>query len=77
MYCIALELFFAEIPQLTADNYNSVFYEFSEIVLLTIDKHAPLKHYLHRLKKLLKKPCITKGILVSIRKKKLCFNLTS
>ena len=54
LYCydlhIALKLFFAEIPQLTTDNYNSVFDKVSKIVLLTIDKHAPLKYHSRRQK---------------------------
>ena len=54
LYCydlhIALELF-AEIPQLTTDNYNSVFDKFSKIVLQTIDKNAPIKHFSRRQKK--------------------------
>ena len=52
---IALKLFFAEIPQLTTDNCNSVFDKFCNIVLVTIDKHAPLKRYLRRQKKTIKK----------------------
>ena len=60
LYCYdlyrALELFVAEISQVTTYNYNSVFDKFSKIVLLTIDEHEPLKHYSRRREKLLKKP---------------------
>ena len=41
---IALDFFFAKIPQLTTDNYNSVFDKFFKIILLTTYKHAHLKH---------------------------------
>ena len=39
----------------------------------TIDKHAPLKPCFRRQRRLLKKPWITKRILISIRKKNFMF----
>ena len=61
--------FFLELPPLTDENFNSIFSDFDKIVSQTIDKHAPLKLCLRRQHRLLKKPWITKGILISDRKK--------
>ena len=54
---------------LTTDNFNSLFANFISNYKTVIDKHAPMKKLSQKQTKLLSKPWITKGILVSIRKK--------
>ena len=58
-------------PVLNTNNYNQSFNLFSQTIMNTIDKHAPLKRISRKQKKLFSKPWITKSILVSIRKKRL------
>ena len=69
----SLQKFFSGLPLFTDENFNSIFTNFVEIVSQTINKHAPLKSYSRRQRRLLKKPWITKGILISIRKKNSMF----
>ena len=65
----SLQRFFLRLPPLTDENFNSILSNFAKIVSQTIDKHAPLKSCSRRQRTLLKKPWITKEILISIRKK--------
>ena len=62
---------FSHQPELTKENFNEMFNLFSRTVLTTIDTHAPLKPLS---RKLSQKPWITKGILISIKKKEQCLN---
>ena len=55
--------------EVTPDNINSVFGDLINIVKNTIDTHAPLKVLSRKQRNLQVKPRITKGILVSIKKK--------
>ena len=64
----SLQRFFLGLPPLTYENFNSIFSNFVKIVSQTIDKHAPLKSCSRRQHRLLKKPWITRGILIFIRK---------
>ena len=66
---VSLQRFFLGLSPLTDENFNSILSNFVKIVSQTIDKHAPLKLRSRRQRRLLKKPWITKGILISIRKK--------
>ena len=50
--------------------FNQFFSAFVEVIKLAINRHAPLKKLSRRLKRLNEKPWITKGILVSIWKKR-------
>ena len=52
-----------------SNNYDHVFQEFVFTVKSIIDKHAPLKLTTRKQCRLSKKPWITKGLLISIRKK--------
>ena len=54
---------------LNRDNFNKTFYQFINLIAKIIDKHAPLQRLSRKQKKLASKPWITKGILISIRKK--------
>jgi len=57
-----LHYYFVHLPEITSD--NKVFDEFINLILQTIDKHAPLKNFSRKQKqKLQKKPCLTKDIL--------------
>ena len=65
----SLQRFFLGLPPLTDENFNSIFNGFVKIVSQTINKHAALKSCSCQQRRLPKKPWITKGILISIRKK--------
>ena len=54
---------------LNRDNFNMTFDQFVNLIAKIIDKHAPLQRLSRKQKKLASKPWITKGILISIRKK--------
>ena len=64
-----LVAFLNSIERLTRENINSSFNDFIVKFKHVIDKHAPLRKLSRRQKKLPAKPWITKGILVSIKKK--------
>ena len=66
----ALDSYFMNLPEITNNNFDEIFNEFTRIVLLIIDKHAPVKKFSGKQKKLLKKPWVTKATLVSTKKKK-------
>ena len=55
------------------DNFNKTFDQFVNLIAKIIDKHAPLQRLSRKQKKLACKPWITKGILISIRKKNAMF----
>ena len=50
-------------------NFDQFFSAFVQVIKLAINRHAPLKKLSRRQKRLNKKPWITKGILISIKKK--------
>ena len=54
---------------ITADNYNFLFSKFLQIVRLAIDFYAPLRQASRRQKRIQSKPWLTKGLLVSIKRK--------
>ena len=58
---------------LNCDNFDLVFDQFVEIISTTINKHAPQKRMSRKQARLAMKPWITKGILLSIRKKNSMF----
>ena len=62
---------------LNCDNFDLVFDQFVEIISPTINKHAPQKRMSRKQARLAMKPWITKGILLSIRKKTPCLKLAS
>ena len=64
--------FLNSIERLTYENINSSFNDFISKFKHVIDKHAPLRKLSRRQKTLAAKPWITKGILVSIKKRKRC-----
>ena len=61
------------LSKITNDNFYEIFNEFTCIVLLIIDKHAPVKNFSCKQKNLLKKSLITKAISISITKKRVLF----
>ena len=65
--------YFSNLTSLTDNNFNNVFNKFISLISQSIDKHAPLKKFSRRQQKLQKKPWITKGILVSIKRKRSMF----
>jgi len=70
---VTLKSYFQNIPAFTQSNFNDIFENFTNLITKVIDVHAPLKKYSRKQRKLLNKPWITKGILVSIRKKRIMF----
>ena len=56
-------------PKLDENNFDQVFSTFMEVIKITINRHAPLRKLTRRQKRLNKKPWITNGILISIKKK--------
>ena len=54
---------------ITADNYNFIFNKFLLIVRSAIDFYAPLRQASRRQKRIQSKPWLTKGLLVSIKRK--------
>ena len=54
-------------------NFNSLFNNFAKLILEIINKHVPLKQAFRRQKRLSSKPWISKGILISLRKRRLTF----
>ena len=67
----SLQNFLFYLPHINnhSNNYDHAFQEFVFTVKSIIDKHAPLKLTTRKQHRLNKKPCITKGLLISIRKK--------
>ena len=70
-----LDNYFSHRPSLSNKNFNELFNSFVHIISHFIDTHAPLRPILRRMRKLLQKPWITKGLLTSIKKKSRCLNL--
>ena len=66
IYSVLWVLIFVNLLKITNNNFDEIFNEYTCIVLQIIDKHAPVKNFSRKQKKLLKKPWITKTILVSI-----------
>ena len=68
-----LDNYFSHRPTLSNENFNELFNSFVHIISHSIDTHAPLRPISRRMKKLLQKPWITKGLLTSIKKKRRMF----
>ena len=68
-----LDNYFSHRPTLSSENFNELFNNFVHIISHSIDTHAPLKPISRRMRKLLQKPWITKGLLTSIKKKRRMF----
>ena len=68
-----LSLYFEKLPALNNGNYNKIFDGFSQTIPSTIDIHAPKKKLSRRQQRLQNKPWLTKGIFVSIRKRRFMF----
>ena len=66
---IELDSLSFDIFNATSTNINSVFDKFYSAITKTIDKHAPLKKLNRKQKRLQRKPWITKGLLISIKRK--------
>ena len=56
-------------PKQDSFNFKEIFNRFTKTVSSLIDKHAPIKKFSRRQRKLKFKPWISKGILVSIKNK--------
>ena len=65
--------YFSTQPALDSGNFNKLFDDFARIILSAIDSHAPIKYLSRKQMKLHRKPWITKGILISIKKKNSMF----
>ena len=70
---LALSNLFEKTPEINSQTFDTVFNKSIKTIKDIIDIHAPLKSYSRRQKRLKRKPWITKGILVSIRKKNSMF----
>ena len=68
-----LDNYFSHRPTLSNENFNELFNNFVHIISHSIDTHAPLRPISRRMRKLLQKPWITKGLLTSIKKKRRMF----
>ena len=68
-----LDNYFSHQPTLSNENFNELFNNFVHIISHSIDTHAPLRAISRRMRKLLQKPWITKGLLTSIKKKRQMF----
>ena len=67
---LSLDKQLSDSPKLDENNFDQVFSTFMEIIKITIvHRHAPLRKLTRRQKRLNKKPWITNGILISIKKK--------
>ena len=65
----SLDKLLSDSPNLDEKNFDQSFSAFVQVIKLAINRHAPLKKLSRRQKRLNKKPWITKGILISIKKK--------
>ena len=68
-----LDNYFSHRPTLSNENFNELFNSFVHIISRSIDTHAPLRPISRRMRKLLQKPWITKGLLSLIKKKRQMF----
>ena len=68
-----LSIYFEKLSPLNTDNYYKIFDGSSQTILSTIIIHAPKKELSHREQRLQNKPWLTKGILVSICKRRFMF----
>ena len=68
-----LDNYFSHRPTLSNENFNELFNNFVHIISHSIDTQAPLRPISRRMRKLLQKPWITKGLLTSITKKRRMF----
>ena len=68
-----LSIYFEKLLALNTENYDKIFDGFSQTILSTIDIHAPKKKLSPTQQRLQNKPWLTKGILVSIRKRRFMF----
>ena len=50
------------------NNFDELFNNFHSIITQTIDKHAPLKKLTRKQQRLQRRPWITKGIVISIKR---------
>ena len=68
-----LSIYFEKLPALNTGNYKKNFDGFSQTILSTIDIHDPKKKLSRRQQRLQNKLWLTKGILVSIHKRRFMF----
>ena len=61
------------LDDLTEQSFNDAFEPYIQVIHKVIDKHAPLKQMLRKLKKLQSKPWITKSVYESIRLKNIMY----
>ena len=61
--------FMPKILTISENNVYDIFNEFYLLITSTIDTHAPLKKLSRKQKRLRSKPWVTKGLLISIKKK--------
>ena len=64
-----LDSFMSVVDTLTENNVNDILNDFYSLLTSTINIHAPLKKLSRKQKRLINKPWITKGLLISIKKK--------
>ena len=68
-----LDNYFSHQPTQSNGNFNELFNNFVNIISHSIDTHAPLRPISRRMRKLLQKSWITKGLITSIKKKRRMF----
>ena len=66
---LRLDNFFPQMNTITKNNINDVFDEFYSLITKTISNHAPLKKLSRKQKRLKSKPWMTKGLIISVKKK--------
>ena len=67
---LKLDQFFSNLHEVSSTNFDAIYEEFYHIIKTILNTHAPLKLLSRKQKRLNSKPCITKGILISIKCKK-------
>ena len=63
---VTLSNFFYALPDITSENFNKIFDDFTTTILAKIDSHAQVTKLSRKKRKLFHKPWITRGIFVSI-----------
>ena len=65
-----LDHFFSHLPEVSSTNFDAIFEEFYHIIKTITNTHALLQLLSSKQKRINSKPWITKGILISIKRKK-------
>ena len=62
-----MQIFYNQFQNISENNIENQYTELHSLITATIDKHAPLRNVTTKQKRLLNKPWLTKGLLMSIK----------